>query len=185
MMATFAERLKELRKKKGLTQKELAEKLGVVQGSYGNWEKGKREPNIDKLIELAWELDSSLDYMLGQSDLNLGRNKDIEENIQYDPYFSLLPDEEAEVNARIEEINDDFVKKYNTLTPQNLRDLVQQIQKANEDVRKKHFKDHTITYHTLRDDFTPNNGEALDNIASNNLETNHSKSYKTDDNEQY
>ena len=35
-MTKFSTRLKELRKKKGLTQKELAEKIGIQQGGYTN-----------------------------------------------------------------------------------------------------------------------------------------------------
>lgn len=37
-MTVFAERLKELRKIKGLTQKELAEEVGVQQGAINKWE---------------------------------------------------------------------------------------------------------------------------------------------------
>ena len=49
------ERLKNLRKKAGLTQKEIAEKLQVGQNSYSNWEKGNRtpiQPTIEKLAEI-------------------------------------------------------------------------------------------------------------------------------------
>ncbi|GAX47956.1 helix-turn-helix domain-containing protein [Pseudolactococcus reticulitermitis] len=67
-MATFAERLKELRKEKGLTQKELAERVGTQQGVYTNWENGKREPKYDKVGELASELKTTSDYLLGFTD---------------------------------------------------------------------------------------------------------------------
>lgn len=184
-MATFKERLKELRKEKNLTQKELADHLKVPQGKISSWENGKLEPNIDKLIELAWELDSSLDYMLGQSDLNLGRNEDIEEKIKYHPSFTLLPQEEAELNTRIKEINDDFIKKYSVLTQENLHELTAKIQKANDEIHNKYIKDHPITHHSLKDDFILSHTENFDSISGNNLETTHSKSNKTDDNEKY
>ncbi|MBY5034155.1 helix-turn-helix domain-containing protein [Streptococcus gallolyticus] len=51
----LAERLKQLRKEAGLTQKQVAEFLQVAQNSYSNWEKGIRtplNPTIDKLAEL-------------------------------------------------------------------------------------------------------------------------------------
>ena len=70
-MTTFAERLKELRKEKHLTQQELADKVGISRVGYGYWEKGSREPSLDKLVELARELDSTVGYLLGTSDGNI------------------------------------------------------------------------------------------------------------------
>ena len=67
-MTTFAERLKFLRKREKLTQKQLAEKLGVKQGSYSNWENGNREPNLTTLSDIAFLLDTTLDFLLGYSD---------------------------------------------------------------------------------------------------------------------
>ena len=64
-MSIFSERLRELRKEKGLTQQELAGKVGISRVGYGYWEKGKREPNFKKLILLAKYLDVSTDYLLG------------------------------------------------------------------------------------------------------------------------
>ena len=42
----FPERLKQLRKEKGLTQVTLAETLGVSKGTVAMWETGKRMPSI-------------------------------------------------------------------------------------------------------------------------------------------
>ena len=67
-MTTFAERLKFLRKREKLTQKQMAEKLGVKQGSYSNWENGNREPNLTTLSDIAFLLDTTLDFLLGYSD---------------------------------------------------------------------------------------------------------------------
>lgn len=49
----YFQRLADLRKAQGLTQAGLAEKLGVEQPTVQRWEKGKREPNIAQLVELA------------------------------------------------------------------------------------------------------------------------------------
>lgn len=62
----FPERLKEMRLKRGLTQKELGEKVGVKQNTFTNWEKGKREPNFDNLIKLANILNTTTDELLGR-----------------------------------------------------------------------------------------------------------------------
>ncbi|WP_258088149.1 helix-turn-helix domain-containing protein [Weissella fangxianensis] len=58
-------RLKELRKAKGLTQHQLANELGISQQSYARYEKGDREPNIATLIKLADYFDVSVDYLIG------------------------------------------------------------------------------------------------------------------------
>ena len=43
-MATFADRFKQLREESGLTQEELARRLGVSKGTVGNYESGARTP---------------------------------------------------------------------------------------------------------------------------------------------
>ncbi|MBQ8308228.1 MAG: helix-turn-helix transcriptional regulator [Clostridia bacterium] len=48
----FKERLKELRKEKGLSQKEFAEKLGIAVSTYANWEQGRTEPSICDIYNL-------------------------------------------------------------------------------------------------------------------------------------
>ncbi|MDT2884902.1 helix-turn-helix transcriptional regulator [Lactococcus lactis] len=64
-MSVFAERLKELRKEKDLTQNEFAERLGIKQNSYSDWENGKSEPNIKMLEKIAVFFDVSIDYLVG------------------------------------------------------------------------------------------------------------------------
>lgn len=65
-MSVFAEQLKTLRKINGLTQKELAEEVGVQQGAINKWESKQTEPNIEKLVKLADYFDVSVDYLLGR-----------------------------------------------------------------------------------------------------------------------
>ena len=60
----FHERLKELRKKSSYTQKQLAQILGMEPNAYQNYEYGKREPNISKLLQLAVTFNVSLDDLL-------------------------------------------------------------------------------------------------------------------------
>ena len=67
-MYKFSERLKELRIEKQLSQKELAEKISTGQSSISAWERGEREPLAHQLIDLAYALDCSVDYLLGISD---------------------------------------------------------------------------------------------------------------------
>ncbi len=63
----FAERLKELRKEKNMTQVQLAEALGVSKGTIAMWEIGKREPNFETLDRLSYIFDKRIDYILGYS----------------------------------------------------------------------------------------------------------------------
>lgn len=65
-MKVFPQRLKELRFKKGLTQTELGEKVGVKQSTFTNWENGKREPNFEIVIKLADLLEVSVDWLFGR-----------------------------------------------------------------------------------------------------------------------
>lgn len=64
-MMFFSQRLKWLREKKGLTQKEMAEKLGISQQYYGRFEKGTGQPNLETLYKLRHILGESLDFLLG------------------------------------------------------------------------------------------------------------------------
>ncbi len=61
----FGQRLRELRLKKGLTQKELANKLGVSPSAIGMYEQGRREPENALLSELCRILDTTTDYLIG------------------------------------------------------------------------------------------------------------------------
>ncbi|MFC7443267.1 helix-turn-helix domain-containing protein [Laceyella putida] len=61
----FAARLKSLRKKKKITQADLAKHLGIDNTTVSKWEKGIYEPNIETLKELANFFGVSADWLLG------------------------------------------------------------------------------------------------------------------------
>lgn len=65
MEIKLGQRLKELREEKGLTQKELAEKLGINSVTYLHYEKAQREPPLALLADMAAFFDVSVDYLLG------------------------------------------------------------------------------------------------------------------------
>lgn len=64
-MSIFSDRLAELRKKRGLTQQQIADELSVNRVTYTNWEKGNREPSLENVVKLANILDVTTDYLLG------------------------------------------------------------------------------------------------------------------------
>ena len=59
-------RIHELRLAAGLTQRELAEKIGVKNYTVANWEQNRTEPSIKDLIDLANFFECSIDYLIGR-----------------------------------------------------------------------------------------------------------------------
>ena len=62
---TIGQRLARLRKKKKMTQQELAEKIGVQRYLIANYEQGRTRIYDEMLIRLALELDCTVDYLVG------------------------------------------------------------------------------------------------------------------------
>lgn len=60
-------RIRESRKAKSLTMKELAQKIGVVESTVSMYETGKREPDYATLGKIADALNVTIDYLLGRS----------------------------------------------------------------------------------------------------------------------
>ena len=67
-MITISKRIKELRTEVGITQVELAEKIGVNQATIANYEKNRRHPDIQTIKKLCDCFEVSADYLLGFSD---------------------------------------------------------------------------------------------------------------------
>ena len=61
-------RLKELRKKRGISQLRLAIELGMNQNSISRYESGEREADYRTLIRLADYFNVSIDYLLERTD---------------------------------------------------------------------------------------------------------------------
>lgn len=56
--------IKDLRKKKNMTQDELAEKLNVTRQAVSNWENGKTQPDVETLTRLAEAFDVSVERLI-------------------------------------------------------------------------------------------------------------------------
>lgn len=85
-------RIKSLRKKENLTQKQLAEKIGVSQRMIGYYESEERFPPHDVLTKLADCFSVSADYLLGRSVTN----------------EQVTPKDEKDIARRMEEIKKDL-----------------------------------------------------------------------------
>ncbi len=70
----FADKLIQLRKQKGWSQEELAEKMEVTRQSVSKWESAQSVPDIERILQLSDIFDVSLDYLLKN-------NEDINEQI--------------------------------------------------------------------------------------------------------
>ena len=72
----LSKNLKIFRKRKGLTQENVAEALNVVRQTISKWEKGISVPDADMLIRLAEVLDVSVSELIG-SDVADEKNEDM------------------------------------------------------------------------------------------------------------
>lgn len=61
----LAERLKELRKAKGLTQRDMARHFRLSDVGYGGWERGDTEPSIDNIMRLCEFFGCTADSLIG------------------------------------------------------------------------------------------------------------------------
>ena len=66
-------RLKYLRDKYDITQVNLAEQLNISQSTYANWEAGRKMPDIEKIAQLADIYETSVDLLLGRTDIDKER----------------------------------------------------------------------------------------------------------------
>ena len=84
----FNEKLQELRKSKGLTQEELAEKLFVSRTAISKWESGRGYPSIDSLKEIARFFSVTIDDLICSDEMiSLAEN---EKREFADKYISLI-----------------------------------------------------------------------------------------------
>lgn len=65
----FGVRVLELRKKRGLSQKELGEAVGLSHKAISTIESGSRGTSLEKLVALARFFDVSTDYLLGLTEI--------------------------------------------------------------------------------------------------------------------
>lgn len=65
---TFSERLIYLRKERKISQKKIAEAIGMSEQAYQKYEYNKREPGEKKLIAIAEYYNISIDYLVGRTE---------------------------------------------------------------------------------------------------------------------
>ena len=63
----FGARIEAARKKKGMTQEELAEKVGVSQAMINFIEKGKKKPSLETTLAIANEFNTTVDSLFSRA----------------------------------------------------------------------------------------------------------------------
>ena len=53
-----------IRERANISQKELAERVGVTQAAISHWERGSRQPRVDMAVKIAKELNCTVDELL-------------------------------------------------------------------------------------------------------------------------
>jgi transcriptional regulator with XRE-family HTH domain len=66
---SFGKRLLDARKRKGISQDELAKHLGTKGPAIGRYERDEMKPSIEAAAKMAELLDVSLDYLVGKTDV--------------------------------------------------------------------------------------------------------------------
>lgn len=82
-MENIGNRIKEARKKKGLTQSELAEKIGLTKHAIAKYEQGQREPNLTTLTKIIDELDLDFWTVCPNINAEIEAAKPYEEGIEF------------------------------------------------------------------------------------------------------
>lgn len=89
------DKLRELRKSKGLTQFELADELGIPQSTLGNYESGRRLPKFpEDWVRIANYFEVTVDYLMDNTTLDTQNSDSPLYNLQQTYY---LTDDETQV----------------------------------------------------------------------------------------
>ena len=91
----FSEKLQLIRKNKGLTQEELAEKLDISRQAVAKWESGQAYPDISNLIQISNLFNVTVDYLVRDQECMVNYEAAVENDISKLIDFRL----EANVNT--------------------------------------------------------------------------------------
>ena len=100
---SFGERLRELRKGKGLSQDEFAKMLGTSKQILSRYELGQRSPKIEQVSKYAEKLKVSVDYLLGDSEAEAMYSEMCGE-LQGKPFYEIFRDITIEMGLNISDI---------------------------------------------------------------------------------
>ena len=119
---TLGECIVKYRKRLGLSQKHLAETIGITPTCLNYWEKDKRQPDVQSIKALSRALNVSADYLIGREEKVVHQNSVFEEKFAaLDEYGKKLvemvldleyqrctADPFADLNARLDAARDEY-----------------------------------------------------------------------------
>jgi|GEM_PF-956733 len=133
-MDSFSERLKSLRRAKGISQVTLSERLHLGQSTIANYERGKRMPSVKILLEIARILEVPLDQLVTEQEIADDMQTDI-----FDARAALSSDPQAFYKDEVE----GFLE---ILATANMSDVIHYIMKLSEcQLSMMHIFDHIFT----------------------------------------
>jgi transcriptional regulator with XRE-family HTH domain len=103
VIVVLGKRIAALRKEKGLSQYELADRLGFSRGKLANYEQGTREPDYETLIKIADFFEVSTDYLLR------GTDPKVQDKIFEDEAKRILNDPKTFLAARDGEVTQEIL----------------------------------------------------------------------------
>ncbi|MED4727039.1 helix-turn-helix transcriptional regulator [Aneurinibacillus migulanus] len=113
----LAQRLRQIRKSKKLTQEELANRVSTTKGTISNYENGHSSPPNEMLVLLAETLETTTDYLLGRTDNPSPKDNENKSNINVAFYDGLKdldkldPDERQFILDMVEDTVARFKKR--------------------------------------------------------------------------
>ncbi len=111
---TNGERIKYLREKNGLTQKDIATRLGVESAAISKYELDMREPNIEALKKLATIFNVSIDYLLGRTpDVFID---EYDKNVMD---ISIIKEKYELTKRKLEKIKEQYINEGSIITAKN------------------------------------------------------------------
>jgi transcriptional regulator with XRE-family HTH domain len=114
-------RLRHLRKAKGYSQKELADKMGLTLAAISKWETGYNEPSVDDIGRLCRILECTADYLLGYADVN---------DYKIELYGNQIPKSLRELGLERVELLREYVDEHGGLHPDVQRELLRLMAEA-------------------------------------------------------
>ena len=100
---TFGQRLKQIRKSRGLSQDALAEILGTSKQILSRYELEQRSPRIDQVSRYAEKLGVSVDYLLGDNDAEADSSF-LCDGLRGKPFYEVFGEVLSELNLSVEEL---------------------------------------------------------------------------------
>jgi transcriptional regulator with XRE-family HTH domain len=88
-MTSFGNRLRELRLKNKITQRDLSKKLKMSESAIGMYERGEREPSFEIVLKIANTFDVSTDYLMGLT------HKELQQEVDFKKALKALKERKA------------------------------------------------------------------------------------------